>query len=148
MKISPRLFHLALGAAIAGCANQSASTAGSGASPPAASFDGRYDGAIQVTGVVSGGNIQECATAPQISLQVKNNQFTYVQSHPNLPNSAAGVTAQNTMATYNAIIAADGSIRGDSGNLGGTIQGQVSANHMTGTINGLLCYYNFNADRT
>ena len=147
MKISRCLFHLALGAAIAGCATQSPSTAGSGASPPAASFDGRYDGSIQVTGVASAGNIQECATAPQISLQVKNNRFTYAQPHPNLANSAAGVTAQNTMATYNAIVTADGSIRGDSGNLGGTIQGQVSGNHMSGTINGLLCYYSFNADR-
>jgi hypothetical protein len=149
MNISRGLLYLVFGATIAGCTNQSASTTGAGSAPtPPVSFDGRYDGSIQITGVASGGSQQQCATAPQISLQVANNSFTYVQSHPNIANTAPGVTAQNTAATYSATISADGSISGDSGDLGGTIQGRVSGTHMSGTINGLLCFYDFKADRT
>ena len=55
MNISRGLFYLVFGTTVAGCTNQSASTAGAGSAPsPAVSFDGRYDGSIQVTGVASG----------------------------------------------------------------------------------------------
>ncbi len=148
MKISRCLFYLVFGATVAGCTNQSASMAGAGsASTPAVSFDGRYVGSVQVSGAASGTDERECATSPQISLQVTNNRFTYLQPHPNLANTAPGVTAQNTAATYVATISADGLISGDSGDLGGTIQGRVSGTHMSGTINGLLCFYEFKADR-
>src|SRR4051794_12259576 len=101
MNILRCLLCVVFGATIAGCTNQSTSTTGGGNVPnPLVSFDGRYDGSVQVTGVASGGALQECATAPQISLQVANNRFTYVQSHPNIANTALGVTAQNTAATY------------------------------------------------
>jgi hypothetical protein len=111
------------------------------------SFDGRYDGAVQVTGVVAGGNPRQCAVDTHLSLLVTANAFSYTQSHPGMANTAPGLNAAATTVTYSATIGPDGAIRGDSGTMGGAIEGVVSGTHMNGTINGLACYYSFTADR-
>ena len=132
---------------VAACASPPASTTGAPSSPGSTSFDGRYEGSVEVTGVIAGGAPRQCAVDPRLSLQVTNNRFSYTQQHPNLLNSSPGLTAAATAPTYNATIASDGSISGDSGNFNGTINGKVAGTHMSGTITGLACYYRFTADR-
>lgn len=148
MRISRYIMCLAFGVTVSGCTNQPASTTSGGSAAPAAvSFDGHYEGSVQVTGVASGSDIRECAIDPRLSVQVTNDTFIYAQSHPNLVNTAPDLTASTTTATYNATISADGSIKGDSGNLNGNIEGRMSGTRMVGLINGLVCYYTFTADR-
>ena len=136
---------LGLVAVTGGCANQPASTSTGSATP--ANFDGRYTGSIQVSGAASGADPQQCATDPRLSVQVTNNAFSYVQSHPNAANTALGFTPEAVSATYTATIDPDGSVSGDSGDLNGVIVGRVSGTHMTGTISGLLCFYTFSVNR-
>jgi hypothetical protein len=110
---------------------------------PVGSIDGRYQGSVQVTGVGSGGDISWCETDRQLSWQVTNHTFTYVQPHPNAPHPAS---VDTRTATYSGTISSDGSIRGTS-NFSGTIEGRLNGSHMTGAINGAGCYYSFSADR-
>jgi hypothetical protein len=130
--------------AVWGCAAQAPAPAGgSAAAAPSVSFDGHYDGTVQLVGAASGFDPHQCATDPRLSLQVTNSEFTYVQPHPN-----AGAMAQReTTATYTATIAPDGTIRGSSANLSGGMSGRVTGTHMSGQINGVVCYYSFAADR-
>ena len=93
----------------------------------------------------------ECAVDPHLSWQVTNNQFTCVQRHPNLAGSdptAVEHATSATTVTYTATIAPDGIIAGTSGDMNGIISGEVSGAHMSGRIEGLLCGYTFNADRS
>jgi hypothetical protein len=147
MRISRYIMFLAFGVMVSGCTNQPASTTSGSVATAAVSFDGHYEGSVQVTGVASGSDIRECAIDSRLSVQVTNDTFIYAQSHPNIVNTAPDLTARTTTATYNATISADGSIKGDSGNLNGNIEGRVSGTHMAGSINGLVCYYKFVADR-
>jgi hypothetical protein len=143
------LICLALGALIAGCSHQPAATAGIGQTAPnQVSFDGHYEGSVQVTGVATGVDRHQCATNPRLSLEVIHNTFSYIQSHPDVAGEANTPTYDpKAMAvTYSGTIAPNGLITGNSG-LGGSIQGTVSGTHMSGTINGLLCGYSFTADR-
>jgi hypothetical protein len=128
-------------------ASQPASVTRGQPSPGGVSFDGRYEGSIEVTGIVAGGAPRQCAVDPRLSLEVRNNAFSYTQQHPNLVNTAPGLTAEATAPTYNATIAPDGSIKGDSGSFSGTLDGTVTGTHMSGTITGFACYYKFSADR-
>lgn len=134
---------LMLGASMGACTKEPVSTMGrADTTPPAVSFDGRYEGSIQISGVSSNVAQQQCATNQRLSLQVTNNAFTYHQTHTNVANLAPGLNP-----TYTANIAPNGLITGNSGDMGGTIQGTVSGTHMSGTITGLLCSYAFTADR-
>lgn len=123
---------LLLGAAVAGCSSSPAPPAATTAAPQPASFDGLYQGSVQVSGAAAGTNPQSCETDPRLALQVSGGSFTYVQSHPNLVNTAPSLTPQATTVTYTASIGPDGSIRGNSGSVGGTLQGTVSGTHMSG----------------
>jgi hypothetical protein len=110
---------------------------------PSPSFDGRYQGSVQVTGVGSGGDRRWCETNRQLSLQVTNHSFTYIQPHPNAPQIAS-VDART--ATYTGTISSEGSITGTS-DVNGTIEGRLTGSHMTGTMGGYGCSYSFSADR-
>lgn len=115
-------------------------------SPPAVSFDGRYEGSVQVASSASGTDPHACETEPQISLTVKNNSFVYAQRHPRVAGTAPGLTEEKTTAVYNAAISPEGIISGTSAT-SGTMSGQVTGSHMSGRISGLLCGYTFSADR-
>lgn len=134
----------ALAFGVAGCATRPAPPS---ASATKTSFDGRYEGSVQVAGAAVGVNIASCATDPHLTLQVVDNTFTYVQPHPDVAGTAPSLTPEATTATYSASIAADGSISGTSGRSNATIRGGISGTHMSGTIKGILCSYTFTADR-
>jgi hypothetical protein len=116
--------------------------------PQPVSFDGRYEGVVQLSGAASGTDPRNCATEPRISFEVKNNSFVYAQQHPKVAGTAPGLTESVTTAVYNATIAPDGTITGNSGDVGGAMTGQATGNHISGQINGLLCGYTFTAERT
>jgi hypothetical protein len=137
-----------LGFAAWGCSGPAPSKTGALVpSAPTGTYDGHYEGAVQVTGAASGTSRQQCATDPRISFDVRNGKFVYTQSHPNVAGSAPDLTAQATTPVYNVTIAPDGFISGNSDVFVGTIAGRVTGSHMVGQINGELCYYSFQADR-
>lgn len=149
MRISvlPAAAGLAL-AALAGCAPSPAPPGVGPAAPPVtAAFDGHYVGTVRFTAIANGGLTPECAVEPHLSVQVRQGQFVYVQTHPRMVGQTPGATPQATTATFTAIIAPDGTIQGDSGNLGGKLWGRVEGARMTGRISGLLCDYAFSAER-
>jgi hypothetical protein len=113
---------------------------------PLVSYDGAYTGTVKLTGVGAGVPRVGCATSPQLMVQVQNNTFTYVQTHPKATVRAPGFATTNATASYTAAIAQDGSFSGQS-QLAGTISGTIKAGHMTGNIEGLECVYTFTADR-
>jgi hypothetical protein len=114
---------------------------------PTPSYDGHYIGSVQVSGAASGINASECATNPGVTFDVKNNAFAYTQPHPSVAGTAPALTVAATTTTYNAEIDPDGTIRGESGDVGGTISGKVAGRSISGQINGVLCYYSFSATR-
>ena len=146
---------LALGMVVWGCASPPPAQSGAAAMPSTTSYDGHYEGVLQLDQQVQAiAGKPQCATDAQLSLQVTNDQFTYVLTHPNAVGTSPALTAQATTVTYTATIAPDGSISGNGNmsvdgmpSLVGTITGHVSGTHMTGQIEGLLCAYTFTADR-
>ena len=149
MSISRYSACLALGA-VWGCADRVSAPEGPQAAAPlsSVSFDGRYEGTVQVVGVASGVDPKTCATDPRLSLQVTNNSFIYAQPHPNAAGTSPSLTVEKTTATYTATIAPDGTITDSSPHVGTTIVGRVTGSHMSGSLKGLLCSYAFTADRT
>jgi hypothetical protein len=92
--------RLAIRAALATFANiilvivaSGCSTSGPPAGAPSAtavpvSFGGNYQGTIQLTStssLASGAQSNWCNTPPAISLSLRNNAFSYVLAHPNVP---------------------------------------------------------------
>ncbi len=114
---------------------------------PAVSYDGTYHGTVTLTDSGPGVPRIGCATAPQMTVQVTNNHFTYVQPHPKATVSAPGFQTTNADADYAATVAPNGNFSGQS-QLAGTISGSIQGGHMTGTIEGLECVYSFSADRS
>jgi hypothetical protein len=116
--------------------------------PPLAvtTYDGRYAGTVRGTG--SGGGMREsdCATPPRLSIEVVNGRFSLPVPHP---RAAAGTPSlsDRTTPVYEASIASDGRITGRSSQTNATLEGQVSGQQMSGEIYGLLCYYEFSANR-
>lgn len=147
MKDLPTIAALVLGATLAACSNRPAPPAMTSSAPQSASFDGRYEGSVQVSGVASGGTLSNCETDRRLTLQVVGGTFTYVQRHPNIEHTGPSLTPEATTATYTATISADGSVRGDSGEDNGQLSGTVLGTHMKGRIDGVLCHYTFSADR-
>ena len=88
----------------------------------------------------------DCATTPRISVEVKNNQFSLATPHPEAVASTPSLTDRAT-PVYNATIRPDGSIVGVSNQTNATMQGRIFGSRMSGQIFGLLCYYEFTADR-
>jgi hypothetical protein len=132
-----------------GC-SRPAPPAGTAAVPavsPAVSYDGHYEGKVAVSGISSGTDPKTCAVEPRLALDVRNNSFVYVQPHPRIAGTAPGLTVEKTTVTYNASIAPDGTISGNSVNYNSTMTGHVTGSHMAGQIGGVLCMYTFTADR-
>jgi hypothetical protein len=125
--------------AIAGCSSPPPSVSSGPTAPPAlVSWDGAYQGAVQITGLGSGIQREWCETDPQMRVQVAGNKFTYTMPHPNTPGEPTMV--------YSASIAPDGSFRSDIGT--GVMIGRVTGSRITGLIDGSACVYSFSMDRT
>jgi hypothetical protein len=142
MNVARAAPFLALAAVVAGCTGQRNPPVTEGAQSNR-SYDGHYNGTVQVTGVLSGGDTRWCETDRQLSLQVSNNKFSYTQPHPNVPVAMA----DRATVVYTASIAPDGAISGTS-STNGSIEGRVSGSHMAGTMEGPGCFYSFAADRS
>jgi hypothetical protein len=99
-----------------------------------------------MTGASRGMTRSNCATSPRISVEVKNNQFSLATPHPDAVASAPSL-ADRTTPVYEAAIRPDGSIVGVSNQTNATMQGRIFGSRMSGQIFGLLCYYEFIADR-
>ncbi len=137
-----RLLALGCAIAIGGCAAGTPTTlANAVPATPGISFDGLYQGSIQVTATSAASAMQRswCETDSHVTLQVTNNAFSYAPPHPNLsPDVPTSV--------YSASIAPDGSFAAVSEQQT-TMNGKVTGTHMTAVINGLACVYSLTADR-
>ncbi len=138
------LAALATGLALGGCATPPPPAP---APAPAVSYDGTYTGTLTLAGVGAGVPREGCFTNPQITLQVKNNAFTYVQTHPKANVTAPGMATVSATTTYAVAVAPNGTFSGQS-EVSGTMTGAISGPHMTGMIEGIVCVYSFTADRT
>jgi hypothetical protein len=106
---------------------------------PAVSFDGTYQGSIRITDSAATVPKSWCETDRRLVLQVRSNGFTYVMTHPTVPDLP--------IPSYAAYIYPDGSIQGQSGDMG-VMRGRLTGTHMEGVINGSGCDYAFTADRS
>jgi hypothetical protein len=141
------ILHFSMvGIAVSGCAGPAQQIQSAAGPSVSSSYDGRYAGTVKVTGGSVGMSARDCETPQGISIDVKNNQFSLAQPHPNVGESTPSLR-EKTTPVYNATIRSDGSIVGTSGNSTATMVGRISGTHMSGQINGLLCYYEFTADR-
>jgi hypothetical protein len=142
--------HAALCVAVMILASNCAGPASRPAAPtPAAtlSFDGFYEGRLEVTGASGGMNRRDCDTDPRFVVEVRDNRFSIVQPHPRVA-TAAPTLRDSTTVVYDATIRPDGTIIGMSSRTNATMEGRVVGDRMSGQIYGLLCYYAFTADRT
>jgi hypothetical protein len=89
---------------------------------------------------------RDCATPPRISIDVRNNQFSLEEPHPNVAGGAPTLR-DSASAVYRATILIDGTFAGTSDRSSATLVGRISGTRMSGQINGLLCQYDFTADR-
>nr|WP_294501054.1 hypothetical protein [uncultured Rhodopila sp.] len=128
-------------AAVSGCA-PSAPPAVPPPPAPAVSFDGTYQGTIQVTvSAVAGANSNWCDTPPAITLVVQNNAFAYVLSHPNVPPGSGF----SSSPSFTASIGPDGSFDAYTQNNTAEMTGSVSGSQISGKISGVGCGYAFSA---
>jgi hypothetical protein len=133
--------------AVSGCATSGPPAASP--APPAApvSFDGNYRGTIQLTStssIVSGAQSNWCNTPPAISLSLRNNAFSYVLAHPNVPQDSG----YSLSPTFSVAVHPDGSFDATSQNGEANMIGRIAGPHLTGQINGTGCGYGFAADRS
>jgi hypothetical protein len=112
---------------------------------PVTTYDGRYAGTVRSTGTAGSMREDDCATPPRLSIEVVNGRFSLPVPHPKA--AATPSLADRTTPVYEASIAPDGRITGRSNQTNTTLEGQVSARQMGGQIYGLLCYYEFSANR-
>jgi hypothetical protein len=109
-------------------------------------FDVRYEGSMRVSGAAMGVTAQDCDTPARISIEVRNNQFTLTQPPPNAVASTPSLRDRATRA-YSATIRPDGAIAGTSNTSSATMNGRATGTRLSGQIHGLLCDYEFSADR-
>jgi len=137
---------LAASAAVSACVAPAPQEQPSAAAPAAVSYDGRYVGTVRNTGASGGMRRSDCETPPRISIDVRGNRFSLAQPHPTAVASTPSLEDRTT-PIYNANIAPDGTIKGASDQTNATLEGRVSSGQMSGHIYGLLCYYEFTAQR-
>jgi hypothetical protein len=138
---------LAVEALLAGCvsaAPQAQPAAPSGAAP---SYDGRYEGRLDVTGAGVGMDRRACEADPRFVVEVRGNRFSIVQPHPSFATGSPELR-DSTTVVYDATIQPDGRIVGISNRTNAMMDGTVVGARMNGEIYGLLCYYAFVADRS
>jgi hypothetical protein len=106
------------------------------------SFNGNYRGMIRLTssGVI-GTQGKWCDTPPVISLSIRNNVFSYVLEHPNLPRDST----YSLSPTFTVAIAPDGSFDAMSQNGEAEMAGRITGSDMAAQINGSICGYAFTA---
>ena len=73
-------------------------------------------------------------------------RFSLAVPHPRVATATPSLSDRTT-PVYEASIAPDGRIAGRSNQTNATLEGQVSGRQMSGQIYGLLCYYEFSANR-
>jgi hypothetical protein len=137
---------LAVGALLAGCvdtAPQAQPAAPAGAAP---SYDGRYEGRLDVTGASVGMDRRACEADPRFVVEVRGNRFSIVQPHPRFATDSPELR-DSTTVVYDATIQPGGRIVGMSNRTNALMEGSVVGARMSGEIYGLLCYYAFVADR-
>ena len=109
-------------------------------------YDGRYAGTVRLTGSAGGMRQADCATTPRFSVDVVSGRFSLPVPHPQVATATPSLSDRTT-PVYEASIAPDGRITGRSHQTNSTLEGQVSGGRMSGQIYGLLCYYEFSANR-
>jgi hypothetical protein len=137
---------VSVGVMVSGCTRQAEQSGPPPVPPPVVSFDGRYEATMRVTGASGATPISQCATSSRSSIDVRNGQFSLAVPHPGVATATPSL-ASRTTPIYNATIRQDGGITGTSNDTNTTMEGRVSGNRMSGQIYGLLCYYEFSADR-
>jgi hypothetical protein len=109
------------------------------------SFDGTYQGTIQLTAsAAKGSNRSWCDTPPEITLVVQNGAFAYTLAHPNVPQG----NGFSTSPTFIVNVAADGSFDSTSPNGQAQITGRITGQQLSGQISGTACGYAFTARRS
>jgi hypothetical protein len=139
---------LAVGIATSGCTSvsQQLQPQPSLATPATSSFDGRYEASVRLTGVSGAMKRRNCETPSRTTINVRNGQFSLPLPHPDAVATDPSL-ADKATPVYNATIRPDGVITGFGDDTNTTLEGRVSGRHMSGQIYGLLCYYEFIADR-
>lgn len=145
---SMRRILLALAGALGapGCASPLPKQQAAAPPPDVNTYDGRYAGTVRVTGSAGTMPKEDCATPPRISIEVVNGRFSLPLPHPQVATATPSL-ANRTTPVYEASIVPDGRITGRSNQTNTTLEGQVFGRHMSGQIYGLLCYYEFSANR-
>jgi hypothetical protein len=122
------------GAVLAACSNPPPPTPVAGARPlQAVPIDGTYGGVMQLTR----GDAMNCGDENPITLQVRDNAFTYRLSQPQAD--------WKPVIVFAATIGPDGSFNARSGS--SSMSGRVVNGSMQGLIIGDICGFSFNAGR-
>jgi hypothetical protein len=133
--------------AMSGCAAPGPSHASLQPAPAAFSFDGNYRGTIRLattSSAVSGAGSNWCDTPPALSLSVQNSAFSYVLTHPNVPQDSS----YSLSPTFAMTVGPDGSFQASSQNGEAEMAGRITGSQMAGQINGAACGYAFTAERS
>jgi hypothetical protein len=137
---------LATSAAVSACSAWAPQEQPLAAAPAAVFYDGHYAGTVRSTGASGGMRQSDCETPSPIAIDVRDNRFSLAQPHPAAAASTPSLQDKTT-PVYNATIASDGTIKGVSEQTNATLEGRISSGQMNGQIYGLLCYYEFTAER-
>jgi hypothetical protein len=129
---------LVVGTAVSGCYPPPLSTPAAVTPTVTSTYDGTYRGSVQLTSVAQMAQRTWCETVPQATVQISNGSLTYAQPHPNYPGSP--------VITYSATVTNNSQFVGTS-DKNGTITGQITSTHLTGTLDGLGCSYTLDAER-
>jgi hypothetical protein len=137
-----KLANVLLITVISGCATSGPPPASAPPTAAPVSFDGNYRGMIRLTssGVI-GTESKWCETPPVISLSVRNNAFSYVLVHPDLPRDSIF----SLSPTFTVAIAPDGSFDAISQNGEAEMAGHITGSDIAAQINGSICGYAFTA---
>jgi hypothetical protein len=106
--------------------------------PPVTAFDGSYRSVLRsTTPTVEGQVFTWCDSQGQAVITVDQGRFTYAVPHPNVPG--------NPTPVFQATMAPDGTFAGDV--VSGSLTGQISGQHLEGTISGAGCTYTLSASK-
>lgn len=132
--------------AVGGCAASGPPATSPSPPPVRVSVDGDYRGTIQLTSassLISGAQSNWCNTPPALDLSLRNNTFSFVLAHPNIPKDSG----YSLSPTFSVAVAPDGSFDATSQNGESEMVGRITGSRMTGQINGTGCAYSFSAER-
>ncbi len=130
---------LVIGAALSGCYPPPLSTPAVVEPSVTGMYDGSYHGSVELTYVAPLAQRTWCQTPEQVTVDISNGSLTYAQPHPTYP--------QSPVINYAATVTNDSKFTGAS-DKGGSINGQITSTHLTGTLDGLGCSYTIDAERS